>query len=73
MVLFKKCLADRKRLYIEVFEYARPMMHTDPGKFYQVNPEEFEQPNPWKESFQQLVIILFLFLFKKKILINIIP
>lgn len=45
----------RKRLYMEVFEYTRPMMHPEPGKFYQINPEEYEQPNPWKESFQQLV------------------
>ncbi|KAG5831349.1 hypothetical protein ANANG_G00302820 [Anguilla anguilla] len=39
---------------MEVFEYTRPMMHPEPGKFYQINPEEYEQPNPWKESFQQL-------------------
>lgn len=45
----------RKRLYMEVFEYTRPMMHPETGKFYQINPEEYEQPNPWKESFQQLV------------------
>ena len=45
----------RKRLYMEVFEYTRPMMHPEAGKFYQINPEEYEQPNPWKESFQQLV------------------
>lgn len=45
----------RKRLYMEVFEYTRPMMHPEPGRFYQVNPEEHEHPNPWKESFQQLV------------------
>lgn len=45
----------RKRLYMDVFEYTRPMMHPEAGKFYQVNPEEYEQPNPWKESFQQLV------------------
>ncbi|OBS82990.1 hypothetical protein A6R68_23024 [Neotoma lepida] len=44
----------RKRLYMEVFEYTRPMMHPEPGKFYQINPEEYEHPNPWKESFQQL-------------------
>uniref|UniRef100_A0A673MCW2 DNA mismatch repair protein Msh2-like n=1 Tax=Sinocyclocheilus rhinocerous TaxID=307959 RepID=A0A673MCW2_9TELE len=43
-----------KRLYMEVFEYTRPMMHPEPGKFFQINPEEYEQPNPWKESFQQL-------------------
>nr|XP_060462458.1 LOW QUALITY PROTEIN: F-box only protein 11 [Panthera onca] len=43
-----------KRLYMEVFEYTRPMMHPEPGKFYQINPEEYEHPNPWKESFQQL-------------------
>uniref|UniRef100_A0A3Q2Z7S6 F-box domain-containing protein n=1 Tax=Hippocampus comes TaxID=109280 RepID=A0A3Q2Z7S6_HIPCM len=43
-----------KRLYMEVFEYTRPMMHPEPGRFYQVNPEEHEHPNPWKESFQQL-------------------
>ncbi|EPY80327.1 f-box only protein 11 isoform 3 [Camelus ferus] len=46
--------AWRKRLYMEVFEYTRPMMHPEPGKFYQINPEEYEHPNPWKESFQQL-------------------
>lgn len=40
---------------MEVFEYTRPMMHPEAGKFYQINPEEYEQPNPWKESFQQLV------------------
>lgn len=40
---------------MEVFEYTRPMMHPEPGKFYQINPEEYEHPNPWKESFQQLV------------------
>lgn len=40
---------------MEVFEYTRPMMHPETGKFYQINPEEYEQPNPWKESFQQLV------------------
>lgn len=45
----------RKRLYMEVFEYTRPMMHPEAGKFYQINPEEYEQQNPWKESFQQLV------------------
>lgn len=45
----------RKRLYMEVFEYTRPMMHPEPGRFYQVSPEEHEHPNPWKESFQQLV------------------
>uniref|UniRef100_A0A8C9FS25 F-box protein 11 n=1 Tax=Pavo cristatus TaxID=9049 RepID=A0A8C9FS25_PAVCR len=43
-----------KRLYMEVFEYTRPMMHPEAGKFYQINPEEYEHPNPWKESFQQL-------------------
>ncbi|KAM6951387.1 F-box only protein 11 isoform 3-T3 [Aplochiton taeniatus] len=43
-----------KRLYMEVFEYTRPMMHPEPGKFFQVSPEEHENPNPWKESFQQL-------------------
>ncbi|MGH0158118.1 UNVERIFIED_CONTAM: hypothetical protein FKN15_065624 [Acipenser sinensis] len=43
-----------KRLYMEVFEYTRPMMHPEPGKFYQINPEEYEHPNPWKDSFQQL-------------------
>uniref|UniRef100_A0A8D3CGA2 F-box only protein 11 n=1 Tax=Scophthalmus maximus TaxID=52904 RepID=A0A8D3CGA2_SCOMX len=43
-----------KRLYMEVFEYTRPMMHPEAGKFYQINPEDYEQPNPWKESFQQL-------------------
>ncbi|KAM9804338.1 F-box only protein 11a [Neosynchiropus ocellatus] len=43
-----------KRLYMEVFEYTRPMMHPEAGKFYQINPEEYDQPNPWKESFQQL-------------------
>lgn len=48
-------VSHRKRLYMEVFEYTRPMMHPEPGKFYQINPEEYEQPNPWKESFQQLV------------------
>lgn len=48
-------LIFRKRLYMEVFEYTRPMMHPETGKFYQINPEEYEQPNPWKESFQQLV------------------
>uniref|UniRef100_A0A671YV72 F-box domain-containing protein n=1 Tax=Sparus aurata TaxID=8175 RepID=A0A671YV72_SPAAU len=42
------------RLYMEVFEYTRPMMHPEPGRFYQVSPEEHEHPNPWKESFQQL-------------------
>lgn len=45
---------------MEVFEYTRPMMHPEPGKFYQINPEEYEHPNPWKESFQQLVYICFL-------------
>nr|XP_029541214.1 F-box only protein 11-like isoform X3 [Oncorhynchus nerka] len=43
-----------KRLYMDVFEYTRPMMHPEAGKFFQINPEEYEQPNPWKESFQQL-------------------
>uniref|UniRef100_A0A8C9YM04 F-box domain-containing protein n=1 Tax=Sander lucioperca TaxID=283035 RepID=A0A8C9YM04_SANLU len=43
-----------KRLYMEVFEYTRPMMHPEPGRFFQVSPEEHEHPNPWKESFQQL-------------------
>lgn len=47
-----------KRLYMEVFEYTRPMMHPESGKFFQINPEEYEQPNPWKESFQQLVLFL---------------
>lgn len=46
---------SRKRLYMEVFEYTRPMMHPEPGKFYQVSPEEHDHPNPWKDSFQQLV------------------
>lgn len=40
---------------MEVFEYTRPMMHPEPGRFYQVSPEDHEHPNPWKESFQQLV------------------
>lgn len=52
----------RKRLYMEVFEYTRPMMHPEPGKFYQINPEEYEHPNPWKESFQQLVTVLFIYI-----------
>ncbi len=43
---------------MEVFEYTRPMMHPESGKFFQINPEEYEQPNPWKESFQQLVPFL---------------
>lgn len=56
MVLIPVVLSHfRKRLYMEVFEYTRPMMHPEAGKFYQINPEEYEQPNPWKESFQQLV------------------
>lgn len=62
MRLFSLLLKDlmcemfpRKRLYMEVFEYTRPMMHPEPGRFYQVSPEEYEHPNPWKESFQQLV------------------
>lgn len=46
---------------MEVFEYTRPMMHPEPGKFYQVSPEEHEHPNPWKESFQQLVSLRSLF------------
>lgn len=45
---------------MEVFEYTRPMMHPEPGRFYQVSPEEHEHPNPWKESFQQLVRKCFL-------------
>lgn len=45
---------------MEVFEYTRPMMHPEPGRFYQVSPEEYEHPNPWKESFQQLVSCAFL-------------
>lgn len=53
--LFNSLSTFRKRLYMEVFEYTRPMMHPEPGKFYQINPEEYEHPNPWKESFQQLV------------------
>lgn len=44
---------------MEVFEYTRPMMHPEPGRFYQVSPEEYEHPNPWKESFQQLVSCAF--------------
>lgn len=40
---------------MDVFEYTRPMMHPEPGRFHQVSPEEYEHPNPWKESFQQLV------------------
>lgn len=56
---------------MEVFEYTRPMMHPEPGKFYQINPEEYEHPNPWKESFQQLVTVLsfifkFMSIFKSK-------
>lgn len=47
---------------MEVFEYTRPMMHPEPGKFYQINPEEYEHPNPWKESFQQLVTVLFIYI-----------
>lgn len=46
---------------MEVFEYTRPMMHPEPGRFYQVSPEEHEHPNPWKESFQQLVSLPSLF------------
>lgn len=57
-------LQSRKRLYMEVFEYTRPMMHPEAGKFYQINPEEYEQPNPWKESFQQLVWRPFIFVIK---------
>lgn len=52
---------------MEVFEYTRPMMHPEPGKFYQINPEEYEHPNPWKESFQQLVTVyLFIYIFTFK-------
>lgn len=47
---------------MEVFEYTRPMMHPEPGKFYQINPEEYEHPNPWKESFQQLVTVIFIYI-----------
>ena len=49
---------------MDVFEYTRPMLHPEAGKFYQINPEEYEQPNPWKESFQQLVWGLFIFVRK---------
>lgn len=49
---------------MEVFEYTRPMMHPEPGRFFQVSPEEHEQPNPWKESFQQLVSTTLLPFFK---------
>ncbi len=55
VMVLSVCAISRKSLYMEVFEYTRPMMHPEPGKFYQINPEEYEQPNPWKESFQQLV------------------
>ena len=54
-MLFFFFIYSRKRLYMEVFEYTRPMMHPEPGRFFQVSPEEHEHPNPWKESFQQLV------------------
>lgn len=43
-----------KQLYQEVFEYSLPMMHPSDRKFYQINPDEYDDPNPWKESFQQL-------------------
>lgn len=56
---------------MEVFEYTRPMMHPEAGKFYQINPEEYEQPNPWKESFQQLVWRPFIF-FVKVVFISVI-
>lgn len=60
MWLLTAVCSSRKRLYMEVFEYTRPMMHPEPGRFYQVSPEEYEHPNPWKESFQQLVSCAFL-------------
>lgn len=47
---------------MEVFEYTRPMMHPEAGKFYQINPEEYEHPNPWKESFQQLVTVVLIYI-----------
>uniref|UniRef100_A0A8C4X197 F-box domain-containing protein n=1 Tax=Eptatretus burgeri TaxID=7764 RepID=A0A8C4X197_EPTBU len=43
-----------KHLYINLFEYTWPMMHPEPKKFQQVNPDECDFPNPWKESFRQL-------------------
>lgn len=52
---------------MEVFEYTRPMMHPEPGRFYQVSPEEHEHPNPWKESFQQLVSSLVVVNLKKTV------
>ncbi|CAH1263615.1 FBXO11 [Branchiostoma lanceolatum] len=43
-----------KNLYTAVFEYTQPMMHPEHGKFYFVKPEEYNCPNPWKDSFRQL-------------------
>ena len=40
---------------MDVFEYTKPMMHPKAGEFFRISPDEYEQPNPWKESFQQLV------------------
>lgn len=53
---------------MEVFEYTRPMMHPEAGKFYQINPEEYEHPNPWKESFQQLVTVVLILYFNLKVI-----
>lgn len=39
---------------MEVFEYICFMMYFEFGKFYQINLEEYEYLNFWKESFQQL-------------------
>nr|XP_032803539.1 F-box only protein 11 isoform X3 [Petromyzon marinus] len=43
-----------KQLYIDVFEYTLPMMHPEPGKFFQIHPDDYDNANPWKESFRQL-------------------
>ena len=38
-----------------MFEYSTPMMHPDSNTFYQVHPDDYDDHNPWKDSFRQLV------------------
>lgn len=45
----------RKRLYTEAFGYTVPMYHPQQSRFEQRELMRWKDPNPWKESFRQLV------------------
>ncbi len=49
----------RKELYQSVFQYRTPLYHPEQAKFDFREPHKWPTENPWKESFRQLVSLLY--------------